>query len=73
MGGENWETRLGRSRAGLLQSPRTLYLQLLEPYNVYVLSTRFGAPWNRNLNPYLSCPCMGRIFGMESSGVTISF
>ena len=25
MGGENWETRLGRSRAGLLRSPRDLH------------------------------------------------
>ena len=28
MGGENWETRLGRSRAGLLRSPRDLHLDL---------------------------------------------
>ena len=25
MGGENWETRRGRSRAGLLRSPRDLH------------------------------------------------
>ena len=28
MGGENWETRRGRSRAGLLRSPRDLHLDL---------------------------------------------
>ena len=29
MGGENWETRRGRSRAGLLRSPRDLHLDLV--------------------------------------------
>ena len=28
MGGENWETRLVRSQAGLLRSPRDLHLDL---------------------------------------------
>ena len=28
VGGENWETRRGRSRAGLLRSPRDLHLDL---------------------------------------------
>ena len=51
MGGENWETRLGRSRPGLLRSPRDLHLDLatLEPYNLYVIPHRF---W-RSLVPHL--------------------
>ena len=45
MGGENWETRLGRSRAGLLRSPRDLY---------FVFAT-FGALQSlRNSTPLLA-------------------
>ena len=45
MGGENWETRRGRSRAGLLRSPRDLHLDL----------ATFGArPSLRNFAPLLA-------------------
>ena len=45
MGGENWETRRGRSRAGLLRSPRDLH---------FVFAT-FGARQSlRNLVPLLA-------------------
>ena len=45
MGGENWETRLGRSRAGLLRSPRDLH---------FVFAT-FGARQSlRNSTPLLA-------------------
>ena len=45
MGGENWETRWVRSRAGLLRSPRDLHLDL----------ATFGArPSLRNFDPTLA-------------------
>ena len=74
MGGENWETRRGRSRAGLLRSPRDLHLDL----------ATFGArPSLRNfdallallgtgfLNPYRNTsivPNMGQAFKKRYQG-----
>ena len=45
MGGENWETRRGRSRAGLLRSPRDLHLDL---------ATYGARPSLRNFAPLLA-------------------
>ena len=42
MGGENWETRRGRSRAGLLRSPRDLH---------FVFATFGARPSLRNFAP----------------------
>ena len=44
MGGENWETRLGRSRAGLLRSPRDLH---------FVFATFGARPSLRNFDALL--------------------
>ena len=45
MGGENWETRRGRSRAGLLRSPRDLH---------FVFATFGARPSLRNSTPLLA-------------------
>ena len=57
MGGENWETRRGRSRAGLLRSPRDLHLDL----------ATFGArPSLRNFAPLSAL--LGTALAGEDSG-----
>jgi hypothetical protein len=45
VGGENWETRLVRSRAGLLQSPRDLH---------FVFATFGALPSLRTFAPLLA-------------------
>ena len=58
MGGENWETRRGRSRAGLLRSPRDLHLDL----------ATFGARQSlRNLVPLLALLGTALAGGVEVS------